>query len=210
MPVKLLVVLALLFTFASCYPDKKCSGELVFDDETALCYDCPTGSTFRDGTCECMPGYEFVGLQCVLKDGAMPPMPDAGEDTDGGETAYEGMGCKDYCAFVATCVGANTTAMSYLPDIISGLHADDAAACESKCKSDLGSNEATDPALKCIAEGAEGSMCTVADAQAGLTNTLTLIGQCCGPNASSPLCSSICAPFKANALTGSRVGAFCP
>lgn len=208
MPVKLLVVLTLLFTLA-CYPDKKCSGELVFDDETALCYGCPSGAKFKNGTCECMPGYEFVGLRCVLKDGAMPPMPDAGDQEDGGETSYEGMGCKDYCAVMGTCIGGNSLAVSVLPDIVSGLHANDAAACESKCKSDLGSNEATDAALKCIVEGAEGSMCTVADPQAGLTNSITLIGQCCGPNASSPLCTSICAPLKANALTSGRVD-FCP
>ena len=206
MPVQLLVVLATLFTLAGCYPDKKCAGNLVFNDESGLCF-CPEGSEFKDGTCQCkMKGYEIVGEACILMDGAMPPLADAGDDTDsGGGTAYEGMACKDYCSFMTTCLGTNSLATGVLPDVVMGLHADDAAACESSCKSDLGSNEATDPAVKCINEGAAASMCMDPNPQTGLGNTLGLVGQCCAPNASSPLCQSICATLKANPLTGSMV-----
>jgi len=206
MPVQLLVVLAMLFTLAGCYPDKPCSGNLVFDDTMALCL-CPTGSMFKDGTCQCtMAGYEIVGEKCVLQDGAIPPMADAGDDTDSGEgTAYEGMGCKDYCSFATTCVGGNALAPVALSDVVMGLHADNAAECESSCKSDLGSAEATDPAVACIAAGKDTVMCNDPNPATGLENSFGLIGQCCGPNLSSELCKSICATLKASPVAGSMV-----
>lgn len=206
MPVHLLVVLAMLFTLGGCYPDEPCSGGLVFDDKNALCV-CPTGSMFKDGACQCtMAGYELIDQKCVLKDGAMPPMEDAGQSD---AAAYEGASCGDYCSFMTTCLGTNAIAAAALPDVVMGLHADDAAACTSSCKEDLGSDEATDPALKCIVEGAPNSMCMDPNPQMGLTNTLGLVGQCCGTNASSPLCQSICTTLKASPVAGSMVP-FCP
>lgn len=202
MPVQLLVVLAMLFTLAGCYPDKKCSGDFVFDDKTALCYDCPADAKFKNGTCECKEGYEYIGLECVLKDGAMPPMEDAGQSD---AAAYEGASCSDYCSFMTMCLGTNSLATGVLPDVVMGLHANDAAACTSSCKEDLGSGEATDPALGCIVEAAPNSMCMDPNAQMGLANTLGVVGQCCATNASSPLCQSICATLKASPVTGSMV-----
>lgn len=207
MQIKWITALPLLLALASCYPDKECSGELVFDDATALCYACPKGAKFKNETCECQEGYEYVGLRCVLMDGAMPPMPDAGADEDAGgdAAAYEGNGCQDYCSFTTTCLGGNALAPAVLPDVVMGLHADNAAQCESSCKSDLGSAEASDPALACIVAGKDQSMCTVADPAMGLMNTFGLIGECCMPNPSSTLCKSICAVLKANPLAGSMV-----
>lgn len=214
MPVRTLAIFAILVVFASCYPDKKCAGELVFDDASALCYACPAGSKYKNQTCECMEGYEFIGLKCVLMDGAMPAMPDAGSgdmsDASTDAAAYEGVGCQDYCSFMSSCLGTNSLAAAVLPEVVTGLHADDAAACQTSCKSDLGSDEATDPALKCMVDGAEALVCPApaAEAQMGLQSTLGLVGKCCGANTSSPLCKSICETLKASPTAGSMVD-FC-
>jgi hypothetical protein len=203
MPVQLLVVLAMLFALAGCYPDKKCSGDgLVFDDENALCV-CPTGSMFKDGACRCMmAGAELIDGKCVVEDSGVPPMADAGQSD---AAAYEGASCTDYCSFMTMCLGTNGLATSVLPDVVMGLHANDAAACTTSCKDDLGSNEASDPALGCMVAAAPSSMCMDPNPQMGLANTLGVVGQCCATNASSPLCMSICETLKASPVTGSMV-----
>jgi hypothetical protein len=208
MPVKWIALQLLLLTLTSCYPDKECAGDLVFDDATAFCYKCPTGSVYKNETCECAEGYAFIGLKCVLMDGAMPIVPDE-EDAGGDEATYEGSGCKDYCSFATMCIGTNVVAMGFLADVVTGLHADNAGQCETSCKSDLGSAEATDPALACITAGKDGVMCHDPDPQKGLENTFDLVEQCCEPNASSPLCNSICTTLKANQLVATMV-TYCP
>ncbi|HET8940325.1 MAG TPA: hypothetical protein VFN67_43085 [Polyangiales bacterium] len=210
MPVQLLAVIAAVLALASCYPDRKCSGELVFDDATALCYECPKGSTYKDQTCECGEGYEFIGLKCVLMDGAMPPIKDAGKESDADvdAKAYAGHTCAEYCGFQKACIGMNALAPAVLSDIVTGLHANDSAACESACKADLGDKEAMDEAVSCIVEAQPNAMCDAADPQAGLAGAFGAIGTCCEPRKDNPLCKSICKPLKANPLTSSMV-AFC-
>ena len=212
MPIKLLASLASLLALTSCYPDKPCSGQLVFDDATALCYACPQGSTYKNQTCECKEGYAYISHACMLMDGAMPSIPDAGDksqsDAEADASAYEVNGCKNYCSFATTCLGGNSLA-SVLSDVVMGLHADNATACQSSCKSDLGSNEASDPAIACIEAGQEAAMCNDPNPQTGLMKTFGLIGQCCGPNAGSELCKSICKALKASPITASMVP-FCP
>jgi hypothetical protein len=208
MPVKWIAVLPLLFALASCYPDKECSGELVFDETMALCFSCPAGAKYKNDTCECMAGYEFIGLRCVLMEGAVPATPDAGDSSasDGGTdaAAYEGAGCKDYCSFATTCIGGNAYAGA-LPTLVMGLHADNAGECESGCKSDLGSTEATDPALACLVAGKDAVMCDDPNPQTGLEKSFGLLGQCCAPNLSSELCKSICAALKADPNTKNTI-----
>lgn len=204
MPVQLLVIFAAVLALASCYPDKPCSGELVFDDATALCYACPKGAKFKNQTCECAEGYEYIATKCVLKDGEMPPMKDAGKD-DSDAKAYAGHTCAEYCGFQKACIGMNALAPVALSDIVAGLHADDAAACESACKADVGDKEAMDEAISCIVEAQPGAMCGAADPQAGLMGAFGAIGTCCGPRKDNALCKSICKPLKANPLTSSMV-----
>lgn len=210
MPVKVSVVLCALLVVAGCIPDKPCAGELVYDDPSGLCYDCPKEAKYKNGTCECPEGSTYANQVCVKGDAGTPPDSGAASNDAGADamTAYESMNCKGYCSFVGTCVGENAYAGA-LSDVVKGLHADDAATCESSCKGDVGSTEATEPALVCFEAGRGSAMCDDPNPQMGLKNTFTLIGTCCGPNPTSKLCQSICKTLKANPNIASMVP-YCP
>jgi hypothetical protein len=213
MLVRLLVLFVVMQAFAACVPSNKCSGELYFYEDAYECLKCPEKSNFKDGTCVCQDGYEFSNRQCMLKDGAVPVIPDAGSQPDADsasdDTGGGGAGCEDYCSFNSECWGSNSIAMSVLPDIVMGLHADDPAACKTSCEKALGSMESTSEALGCFVEGRADSGCKNADETVGLGKTIDLTGQCCRSHTGDPLCKAICTTLKANALASQRID-YCP
>jgi hypothetical protein len=216
MQIKLFVVLIVLCAGAACAPEKKCSGELVYDDPMELCVPCPKGATFKDGSCNCPAGYDYVDFQCKLNADAMVGddadamvmgTEDAGAKPDAGG-GYEGASCQDYCSFMNTCIGMNSLA-SALGTVAADLHADDPAACKSSCQSDLGNGESSNAALACISAQKSNPMCGDANPQTGLMAAFGVIGECCGTRTSDPLCKSICKPLKASPIFSSMVP-FCP
>src|SRR5688572_11530307 len=110
MRIILLVALMALCAGASCAPEKKCSGELVYDEAVQACTPCPEGASFKEGTCTCAAGYDYVDFQCKLNADAMvAEEEDAGAPPDAGG-AYEGATCQDYCTFMNACIGMNSLA----------------------------------------------------------------------------------------------------
>jgi hypothetical protein len=165
-------------------------------------------ATFKDGTCECNDDkYEFKNRSCVLKDGETAEPADSGtmQDEDAGATMAGGAGCDNYCDFASSCIGANMLAQSALPTIITGLHADDVAACTSNCQSALGDDGSNDAVIACIEAGRDLVMCSGSGSQQSLTDAMGLISDCCTPRQSNALCKAICVPLKANPLTASSV-----
>jgi|GEM_PF-4985763 len=210
MRIKLLVTLLVLCAGGSCSPDKKCSGELVYDEVNQLCLPCPKGATFKDGTCSCAAGYDYVDFQCKLNADAMVmemDMEDAGAVPDAGG-GYEGATCTDYCSFMNTCIGMNSLA-SALGTVAADLHADDPAACASSCQTELGSGESSNEALACMSAEKANPMCADPNPQTGLMTAFGVIGQCCGTRPNDPLCKSICKPLKASPIFSTMVP-FCP
>ena len=69
MQIKLLALLIVICASTACSFDKKCSGQLVYDDTTDTCVACPKDSTYKNETCVCKDGYDFVKLKCVMGDG---------------------------------------------------------------------------------------------------------------------------------------------
>lgn len=201
--------LMMVFVIASgCAPKDKCGSEQRFYEPVSeLCFDCPKNSTLQNGTCVCNDDkYEFKNRNCVLKDGETVDAGTKPEDDSGtGSTSGSGASCSDYCDFAKSCIGNNTLAQSALPTIISGLHADDAAACTASCQSDLGNEGSGDPVIACIKAGSDGVMCEGGGSQQTLTDGLSLVGDCCTPNKSNALCKAICATLKANPLTANAV-----
>jgi hypothetical protein len=203
--------LIVLFAFASgCTPEERCSGKQYFDSAAYICRLCPMGTTFKNGTCKCKDQYEFVDNRCVLMDGAVIETPDAGtEDSGAADTAAPAaLSCMDYCDFAKSCIGDNGLAKAALSDVVSGLHADDAAACTSNCKSELGDGEASDPVVACIEAGREAAACAGDSSQTAIAAAFTLLADCCRPRQENALCKSICVPLKANPLTSGMVD-FC-
>jgi hypothetical protein len=148
--------------------------------------------------------------RCVPTDSGVPDVEDAGMTPDSGSAASGGgASCTEYCAFANECIGQNSLASSVLTDLVSGLHADDAAACKTSCQTTLGNQESGNAVLSCIAAGKDGAMCKDPNPQNGLMGAFGLIGECCGPHQSDPLCKSICTTLKANPLVASMVP-FCP
>jgi hypothetical protein len=213
MRIKLLVLLMAMCVSAACAPDKKCSGELVYEDKSDDCIACPKDATFKDGTCVCKAGFEYVNLRCVKADaGAVDAgkagEEDAGQGDAGGMMSYGGATCQDYCSFTNTCIGMNALAGA-LGTLSADLHANDTAACETSCKSDLGAKEADNAALACFKTGAAGAMCNDPNPQNGLKAAFGVIGECCGTRGSDPLCKSICTTLTGNPIIGSMID-FCP
>jgi hypothetical protein len=196
---------------SSCAPEDKCSGELVYDP-IGVCRRCPMGAAFKDGTCKCKAGAEYVDFKCVAKGGPMMEPSDAGADARGEEDAgappAAAVSCSDYCTFATSCIGENMLATAALPDIVTGLHADDKAECRENCQSDLGNDGSSDPVVACIEAGREAADCAGKSTQQSLASGLMLVGNCCRPHKDNMLCKSICATFKANPLTASMVD-FC-
>ena len=202
-PCLLLCVLA-----TGCAPEKKCSGVLYYDPASYSCLPCPKNSTFKDGTCECKDQYEFVNNRCELKDGAVIEMPDAGMSAADSSMAGASGSCADYCGFANECIGRNTIASTALKEVVSGLHADDTAACTSNCESVLGADASKDPVISCFGAGRATAMCAGNDTQDGLANAFALVGECCGTRKSNALCKSICSALKSNSIVASMVD-FC-
>jgi len=208
MQIKLLALLTLCLTFVACAPEQKCSGDLVYDENMVLCHPCPKDSTFKDGTCICKAGYDYVNFQCKLKADAMVDMEeDAGAPPDSG-TATGGATCEDYCTFSNSCLGMNSLAGA-LGSLVSDLDADDPAACKSTCENALGSAQSSSAALSCFAENKANAMCKDPMPQMGLRAAFGVIEQCCGTRPSDGLCKSICGVLKPNPIVGSMV-MFCP
>lgn len=193
-------LLVLCAVAGGCEPEPRCSGALYYDPVLISCWPCPMDATFKNGTCQCKDSYEFVNHRCVLMDGAVIEMPDTGTPA--------ASSCMDYCDFAKVCIGDNALAKSALSDIVSGLHADDTAACTSSCESDLGGDGSSDPVVACIEAGREAAACTTADSQMGLGNTFGLLGDCCRSRQDNALCKAICKPLKANALVSGMID-FC-
>jgi len=208
MRIKLLVTLLVLCAGGSCSPDRKCSGELVYDETEQLCVPCPKGVPFKDGTCVCAAGYDYVDFECKLNADAMVmDTEDAGPTPDAGG-GYEGATCQDYCSFMNTCIGMNSLAGA-LGTVSADLHADNPATCTSSCQTELGSGESSNEALACISAEKANPMCGDPNPQTGLMTAFGVIGQCCDTRRSDPLCKSICKPLKASPIFSSMVP-FCP
>lgn len=210
MRIILLVALMVLCAGASCAPEKKCSGELVYDEVTDACAPCPKDAPFKDGTCICPAGYDYVDYLCKLNADAMVmqmDMEDAGAMPDAGG-AYQGATCQDYCSFMNTCIGMNSLAGA-LGTVSADLHADDPAACTSSCQSELGSGETSNAAVACMSAEKANPMCGDPNPQTGLTTAFGVIGECCLTRPSDPLCKSICKPLKASPIFSTMVP-FCP
>jgi hypothetical protein len=203
-----------------CAPDQKCSGEQYYDSVTELCRVCPMEATFKNGTCKCKAQYQFVNMRCVLMADAMSGPPDTGANDSGTVDAGtvdtgmpetggpSGAGCVEYCDFATSCIGANPIAKAALPDIVSGIHADNEATCTSSCNSALDGEGAGDPFVACIEAGREEAACAGVSNQAAFAAAMTLVGDCCRPRQDNALCKSICVPLKANQLTSSMAD-FC-
>lgn len=189
--------------FGSCQPEEKCSGELYWDPVEYACRTCPKNATFKDGSCDCAEPYEFTKGVCVLRDGAVIEEPDAGMMA-GGDAS-----CATYCDFANVCIGENGLAMSALSDIVTGLHADNKAACTNACMSDLGGDGASDPVVACVEAGRDAAMCADMDSQEALGGAMMLVGDCCRTRPNNALCKSICKTLKANALVASMLD-YCP
>ena len=205
---KWLALLILSCALAACAPGNKCSGALVFDDMNDICLACPKDATFKDDTCVCKTGYAYVNFKCMLMDGSVPDVEDAGMQPDSGTSSGGGASCQDYCSFMNVCIGMNALAGA-LSDVVMALHADDPAACKSSCQSTLGSGESSNAVLSCIETSKDEAMCKDPNPQNGLKSAFATIGTCCGTRPSDPLCKSICAPLKANPLFSSQID-FCP
>jgi hypothetical protein len=216
------ILLLLCVLGSSCDPEKKCGGKLYYDPSVVACRKCPPDSTFKAGTCKCKSGYEFVDNHCSLMDGAVIETADAGMSIDAtagdaggdaGEDAAMGGGtgptCVDYCDFAKVCLGDNSLAVGVLPDVVSGLHADNKAACKTSCEKDLGGNGQSSAVVACIEAGRGKAACAGDSTQVGLLGAFTLIGDCCKPAPEDGLCKSLCKTFKANALASSQA-TFCP
>lgn len=212
MQIKLLVLLIVLCASAACTFDKKCSGELVFDDATASCVACPMNATYKNETCICKDGADFVNLRCVAGDaGAV----DAGKSVDAGPPSDAGMmpagggaTCEDYCSFANECIGMNALAGA-LGTLSADLHANDTAVCKTSCEGDLGSKEANNAALDCFKAMGESAKCDDPNPQEGLKAAFGVIKECCGTRGSDPLCKSICTTLTGNPVVGSMID-FCP
>ena len=204
-------VLVLFAAISGCQPTDRCSGTLYFDEPSDTCRTCPKGATFSGGTCQCMPQYEFKNNVCVLMDGAVVEPPDAGASDGGAATdaaAPAANGCNDYCDFNKVCFGQNPLAQQVLPDIVSGIHADDTAACSSSCKDNLGNDGAGDPVIACIQDGRDSAGCANDTTQNGLLAWFSLISSCCGAHPKDAVCKSLCDSLKSNALA-SGMATFC-
>jgi hypothetical protein len=191
-----------------CEPKDKCGAGRYYESATALCFDCPMDATFKNDRCECNDDkYEFKNRSCVLKDGETAEPPDSGmmQEEDAGASATAAVRCDDYCGFAMVCIGNNTLAQSALPAIITGLHADDEAACTASCESTLGNDGSNDPVIACIEAGRDTLMCSGGGSTDSLTDAMMLVSDCCTPRRSNALCKSICVPLKANPLTASSV-----
>jgi hypothetical protein len=209
MQIKLLVLWMLFSACAACAPEKKCSGDLVYRDSDETCLPCPKGAKFKDGTCICAAGSDYVDFMCKANADAMAPdQEDAGPAADAGAPTGGGATCTDYCTFMNNCIGMNSLA-SALGTVASELHADDTSACKSSCQSDVGNGESSNAAIKCMSAEKSNAMCKDANPQTGLMAAFGVIGTCCGPRTSDPLCKSICKPLKASPIFSSMVP-FCP
>lgn len=212
MQIKLLALLIVVCASAACAPDKKCSGELVWDEVTGTCGACPKDSTFKNGTCVCKAGSDFVGTRCVKGDAGMVDageVADAGSGSDAGEmTSGGGATCEDYCSFANTCIGMNGLAGA-LGTLSADLHANDTAACKTSCQKDLGSKEAGNEALGCFKTSGASAMCNDPNPQNGLKAAFGVIEECCKTRGSDPLCKSICSTLTGNAVIGGMID-FCP
>jgi hypothetical protein len=209
-------LLMLCAVAGSCAPENECGGDRYYDKASALCFSCPMDATFKSGTCKCKDSkYEFKNRRCVPKAGEMEEPMDAGlldagkpSDEDTGMSMPAGASCADYCSFAKACIGDNAVAKAALATIITGIHADDVAACTANCQSELETDGSGDPAIACIEAGREAAMCAGDNTQAGLASGMMLVADCCRPHKSNALCKSICAPLKANPLTATMVD-FC-
>jgi hypothetical protein len=190
----------------ACDPQPRCGGVLYYDPVTTNCVACPKDAPFKDGSCVCKDQYEFVNNKCVLMDGAVLPIPDAG-DEDSAASANAGS-CNGYCEFTKQCFADNALAAAALNDLVTGLKASDTPACIAACKSDTGGDGSMDPVVACIEAGRTQAACANDDTQTGLGGAITLLGDCCRSKQSNKLCKSICAGFAASPLVKDRVD-FC-
>jgi hypothetical protein len=185
---------ALALACAGCSPQPRCGGALYFDPQNVSCRPCPKDATFRDGTCECSGGRVFQDHRCALPDGATPePPPDAGAANS----------CSAYCDFIRDCLADNALAAGALPEVISALHADDAAACRSSC-----ADASASPLGACIEAGSHTAACAGDGTQTGLRNAITLLADCSRAHADDPLRSIICNGLRQSPLVASQLD-FC-
>lgn len=212
MQIKLLMLWIVFCVCAACAPEKKCSGDFVYKDDNLTCVPCPMGAKFKDGTCICPAGSEYVNFVCKKGspkgDAGASDMEDAGPPTDSGAKTGGGATCVDYCSFVNTCIGMNGLAPA-LGTLSADLHATDQAECKTSCQSDLGNKEQGNAALACMKTAGEKAMCKDPNPQNGLKAAFGVIEECCGTRGSDPLCKSICNTLTSNSVLGSMI-TFCP
>jgi hypothetical protein len=185
-----ILALALLFSgmSASCAPSRKCGGELYYDAVNGTCRPCPSNARFQAGTCVCNDERVFQDHRCQLPDGAMPV---PGDDDAGSDRAAAAAadGCSRYCDFIHVCLGGNTLATNFLPDLITGLHADDTAACAQRCGR---AESAPSPIAACVEAGRDAAKCAGDTTQTGLQNSIMLLAQCSRASPGDPLRQLIC------------------
>lgn len=199
-PRKWLLVLLLAAAAIGCNPEPRCGGELYFDPDNVSCRPCPKDATLEHGTCVCNDGKTFVEHRCVLPDGGTPALaPDAGAEANS---------CNAYCDFVKQCLADNTLAASALPEVITGLHADEPATCAASCGTARGEDQEASPLARCVEDGREAAQCAGDTTQTGLRSALMLLGQCARANMSDPLRGLICMGLKQSTLVSSQID-FC-
>lgn len=201
MPTRILALSVLLMS-VGCEPSPKCGGELTYDSVNGTCRPCPSNARFEAGQCVCNDDRVFHDYRCDLRDGAMP-MPD---DDAGSSYAGAADGCSHYCDFIHVCLGGNTLATNFLPQVIAGLHADDPTACATSCAQAERDNAS--PLAACVQAGRNTAMCAGDTTQTGLQNGIMLLAQCSRESPSDPLRKLICDGLTQSAQVASNLD-FC-
>jgi hypothetical protein len=206
-PTRYVALSLLLLMGVSCAPSTKCGGELYYDAVMGTCRPCPSNARFAAGTCVCNDERVFTNHRCELRDGSMPAGDDDGGAGANGDAAPAADGCSSYCDFIHVCLGGNTLATNFLPEVISGLHADDPTACTQSCdRAESGS--APSPLATCVEAGRNAAMCAGDTTQTGLQNSIMLLAQCSRSNSSDPLRKLICDGLTKSAQVASNLD-FC-
>lgn len=215
-------LLAVLVSGLACEPSDKCGGKHYYDPMAGACRACPANATFEDGTCVCPAGMEFENNRCQKGAGASNEPPAEGSDGGGqdaggqspeaqdagGKPMPAGARCDDYCAFTKGCWADNSIAAAVLPEVVTGMHGDDPAACLATCETASSDDDTSIAAVACIAEGTEQAACLDVDTPEGLMGATALLADCCGSRSDSAICKEACAALQASSLSAG-MATFC-
>jgi hypothetical protein len=197
-PARLLTCLTLLGALSTaCSPENKCGGALYFDAENVSCRPCPSDARFEAGSCVCQNDRVFENHRCVARDGAV-------DDVDAAVDPALVQPCQDYCAFINVCLAENDLAVSAVPTVIAGLHADAPVECASACAAAGGEGALA----TCVASGREDAACEGDDTPDGLRGALQLMADCAHAHMADPLLPVICAGLTQSPLVKDQID-FC-